>query len=166
MARLFDMDFNDVALYSRDFSGEAYGPDSRQFKLKIDDPELVQQLLNDGVNLWEAKKQNDIDPSDWYMTVKVSYKFGCPDVALVTPDGTPIMLYEHSIGDLDSAFIKKADLHVHGSSWERRGNSGVTVYLDTLVAFLMTDEEREEIKSNLRNRSNPIRDKYKDMFGE
>ena len=87
MARVFDMDFENVRIVSRDFGGETFGPDQRQFKVVIEDPEFIQKLIDDGVKIWCPEKQSPDDPPVGYMTVKVSYRFGAPKIALLTPEG-------------------------------------------------------------------------------
>ena len=92
MARVFDLDFENVRIVSRDFAGETYGPDQRQFKVVIEDPELIQNLINDGVKIWCPERQSPDDPVVGYMTVKVSYRFGSPKIALLTPEGNAHIL--------------------------------------------------------------------------
>lgn len=166
MARVFDMDFADVRLVSRDFAGNKFGPDNRQFAIEIEDHDLAQKLINDGVSFWRQESKNEDEGPKMYMNVKVSYRFGSPDIAMITPDGNAVVLTESTVHELDSAWIKGAELHVHGSTYERGARSGVTVYLDTLIVHLMSQEEQDEIRAENQFRGNPIRDKYKNIFGE
>lgn len=166
MARVFDLDFKDAKICNRDFAGEKWGPDQRQFQIDISgDPQLVEKLSKDGVRLWQPESQNDIDPPKTYMTVKVDYRFGTVPIAMITPEGSAIKLTAQNVGELDSAWIESSEMHVHGSSYENRGRSGVSVYLDTLVVHLMSKEEVDKRRSSDAARMNPVLEKYKDLFG-
>ena len=168
MARVFDLDFEGVRIVSRDFAGANYGPDQRQFKVVVEDPEIIMNLQRDGVNIWCPEPQNPDDPPVGYLTVKVSYRFQpYPKIALITPEGNAQLFSENNVHELDKAWIKDVELHIHGSSWERpNGAKGVSVYLDTFVGHLISKEEREELMGESQYRSDPIRNKYRNLFGE
>lgn len=164
MARVFDLDFSGARLLSRDFAGQKFGPDQRQFRIEIEDQQLVEKLIKDGVNLWQPDRVDSDEPIRSYMNVKVSYRFGAPDIAMVTPEGNAIVLTEKTVDELDTAWIKNTEMHVHGSTYERMGRTGVTVYLDTLVVWLMSNAEREEIVAENQSRSNPVKDRFRKLF--
>ena len=168
MARVFDLDFENVRIVSRDFAGENYGPDQRQFKVVIEDPEIINNLRNDGVNVWCPERQNPDDPPVGYLTVKVSFRFlPHPKIALVTPEGNFQVFNESNVREIDKAWINGVELHVHGSTWERpNGQKGVSVYLDTFVGHLISKEERDELMGESQYRNDPIRNKYKELFGD
>lgn len=167
MARLFDLDFNGVRVVSRDFEGAMYGPDQRQFKVVIDDVGLIEKLKSDGAPVWCPEKRDADDLPVGYLTVKVSYRFGAPKIALITPEGNAFMFDEKNVHELDKAWIRDVELHVHGSSWERpNGQKGVTVYLDTFVGHLISKEERDELMAEGQFKNDPIRSKYRNIFGE
>lgn len=168
MARVFDLDFENVRIVSRDFAGANYGPDQRQFKVVVEDPELIENLRRDNVNIWCPEPQNPDDPVVGYLTVKVSYRFlPHPKIMLLTPEGNAQLFNENNVHEIDKAWIKDVELHIHGSSWERpNGQKGVSVYLDTFVGHLISKEERDEIMGESQYRNDPIRNKYRNLFGE
>ena len=168
MARVFDLDLEGVRVVSRDFAGANYGPDQRQFKVVIEDPNLIENFKRDGINIWCPEPQNPDDPRVGYLTVKVSYRFmPGPKILLLTPEGNAQKFSENNVHELDKAWIKDVELHIHGSSWERsNGQKGVSVYLDTFVGHLISKEERENIMGEAQYRNDPIREKYRNLFGD
>lgn len=166
MARVFDLDLVDAKICNRDFGGEKWGPDQRQFQIDIsNDPKLVEDLIKDGVRLWQPESNNEVDPPRAYLTVKVDYRFGQVPIAMIAPDGSARKLTSRDVEELNSAWIKHSEMHIHGSSYEGRGRSGVSVYLDTLVVHLMSKEEVEERRSSDAARMNSVLEKYRGIFG-
>lgn len=166
MAKIGEMDFYGARITNRDFGGEKFGPDARQFSVEIVDPELQQKLAQDGVKLGYSRFTVDDEPPKAYMNVRVDFRYNDVDIIMITPDGHGIKLDERNVDELNRAWIKNADLHVSLNSYERAGRKGVTVYCKTLVVELMSTEEREAIMEERGTPSNPIRDKYRNFFGE
>ena len=167
MARLFDIDFSGARVVNRDFEGAMFGPDQRQFKVVIEDQDVLQNLIKQGAPIWCPDRRDEDDLPVGYLAVKVSYRYGAPMIALITPEGKAFKFDEKNVHELDKAWIKDVEMHVHGSSWERpNGQKGVTVYLDTFVAHLISKEERDELMADNQYRNDPIRNKYKNIFGE
>ena len=164
MAKIGELDFFGVKLFNRDFGGEKFGPESRQFSVEIDDPELAQKLTNDGVKLWYSNYVVDNEPPKAYMNVKVDFRYGDCDIIMITSEGNTTTLNAATVSTLDKAWIKNADLHVLLNAYERPNRKGVTVYCKTLVVELMSKEEREQIMAERGPRSNPVMDKYKNYF--
>lgn len=166
MARVFDLDFSNVRVVNRDLEGATFGPDQRQFKVVIEDPELLQNLIRDGAPIWCPEKRDPDDLPVGYLTVKVSYRFGAPKIALVTPEGNAFVYDEKNVHELDKAWIKDVEMHVHGSTWERpNGQKGVSVYLDTFVGHLISKEERDALMADGQFNNDPVRSKYRNIFG-
>jgi len=166
MARIFDLDLSGVRVVNRDFEGAMYGPDQRQFKVIIEDQDLLQNLLKDGAPVWCPDKRDPDDMPVGYLTVKVSYRFGAPKIALVTHDGNAFVFDEKNVHEIDKAWIKDVEMHIHGSTWERpNGQKGVSVYLDTFVGHLISKEEREKLMEEGTYNNDPVRNKYKNIFG-
>ncbi len=69
MARVFDLDFSGARLLSRDFGGQKFGPDQRQFKVAIDDPGLIAKLKSDGAPIWCPEKRDEDDLPSGYLSV-------------------------------------------------------------------------------------------------
>lgn len=166
MAKVFDLDFENVRVTNRDFAGKTFGPDQRQFRVVVEDPELIERLKRDGAKIKVYEREDSDDPVVGYLTVKVSFNFGGPKIALITPEGNSRIFDESTVAELDNAWIENVDIHVHGSSWERPTGRGVTTYLDTFVGHLMSKEAIEERRKESQYRSDPIRDKYRGIFGD
>ena len=165
MAKIGEMDFYGAKILNRDFGGEKFGPDARQFSIEIEDPEMQQRLANDGVRLWHSNYVVDDEPPKVYMNVRVDFRFNDVDIAMITPEGNAIRLDERSVHELDKAWIKNSEMHVVLNSYKRPGREGVTAYCKTLVVWLMSKDERETIMEERGTPSNPIKEKYKDIFG-
>ena len=163
MARIGELDLKGARICSRDFAGEKFGPQARQFSVEIDDPETQERLTKDGVNLRFYPSSIEGEPPRAYMNVRVDFRYGDVDIAAIDSDGTAFVFNEGNVSELDRAWIKDSELHILLNSYERPGRKGVTAYCKTLVVWLMSPEEQEEVRAD-RPVGNPVRDKYKDIF--
>lgn len=173
MAYVGEMELDNVVIKSRDFEGERhyqnFGTYQRSFSIEISDPELQEQLEGLGLRLSTKKTKNSYDEPDIkYLTVKVDYRFnngGENDVQviMISPEGNGIVLDEEDLGELQSAWIKTAELHVKFKSYEKGYNKGVSAYCQCLVVHLMGEEEKQEIMEKSRNKPSPLYEKYKNM---
>lgn len=163
MAKIGEFDLKGARIVNRDFAGEKFGPQSRQFSVVIEDPELQDRLARDGVKLWFSQSDND-EPPRAYLTVRVDFRYNDLDIAAISPDGNAFVFNERNVSELDKAWIKDSEMHISLNSYERPGRSGVTAYCKTLVVWLMSKEEQEAIMEERGTPSNPVRDKFKDIF--
>ena len=164
MARVGEIDLKGARIINRDFAGSKFGPQSRQFSVAIDDPEVQEKLERDGVKLWRSPYTVDDEPPKAYLNVRVDFRYNDVDVAGINPDGSAFVFDEGNIAELDKAWIKDSEMHILLNSYDRPGRSGVTAYCKTLVVWFMSAEEREAIMEE-RPSNNPVKDKYKDIFG-
>lgn len=166
MAKIGELDFYGVSILNRDFGGEKFGPESRQFSIEIVDPELAQKLTNEGVRLWQSNYVVNDEPPRVYMNIRVDFRYGDCDIIMITPEGNAVKLGPNNVQELNKAWIKNADLHVSLNSYERPGRKGITAYCKTLVVTLMSKTEREEVMAERGPVNNPIREKYSKYFGD
>lgn len=163
MARVGELDIKGARILNRDFAGEKFGPQARQFSIEITDPEMQEDLTKDGLNLRLYPSNVDGEPPRAYLNVRVDFRYGDVDIAAIDSDGTTFVFNENNVQELDRAWIKDSEMHILLNSYERPGRKGVTAYCKTLIVWLMSPEEQEQVRSE-RPAGNPVRDKYKDIF--
>lgn len=134
-------------LIFRNFEGreEKYNrKGDRNFGLIIEDPEVAQQLAEDGWNIKKLTPKNNDDYDDtpeviYWISVTVRFDNVPPKVMLVTRR-KKIRLNEDSINTVDYANIAKVDLTVTPYDWEVNGKSGTKAYLQTMYVTINEDE--------------------------
>ena len=134
-------------LICRNFEGreEKYNRKvDRNFGLIIEDPEVAQQLAEDGWNIKELTPKNNDDYDDtpeviYWLPVTVRFDNVPPKVMLVTRR-KKTRLNEENINTVDYANIAKVDLTVTPYDWEVNGKSGTKAYLQTMYVTINEDE--------------------------
>ena len=134
-------------LIFRNFEGreEKYNrKGDRNFGLIIEDPEVAQQLAEDGWNIKELTPKNNDDYDDtpeviYWLPVTVRFDNVPPKVMLVTRR-KKTKLNEENINTVDYANIAKVDLTVTPYDWEVNGKSGTKAYLQTAYITINEDE--------------------------
>lgn len=166
MARVGELDIKGAKIIRRDFEGKRFGPQARQFLTEIIDPQMQEDLTKDGVALLIYPSEIDGEPPRAYLKVRVDFRYNDVDIAAIDSDGTTFVFNENNVQELDRAWIKDSEMHILLNSYERPGRKGVTAYCKTLVVWLMSPEEQEQERAERSDRpaSNPVRDKYKDIF--
>ena len=112
----------------------------RNFCVRIDDEEMVNNLRADG---WNVRQLPPRDPNEqplYYLQVKVSYAVVPPKVYMIAGKGKKVLLDEESIDTLDFAEIRSADLIISPYHWEVNGKRGVKAYLKTMYVVIEQDE--------------------------
>lgn len=100
---------------------------------------LVDDLERDGWNVKYRKNQDgEFDPERPYLGVKVSYKFRAPAIWLIA-GGRKQLLNEETVGTLDNITIKTADVVIHPSVYDVRGQKGISAYVKEL--YVVMDDE-------------------------
>lgn len=134
-------------LIFRNFEGreEKYNrKGDRNFGLIIEDPEVAQQLAEDGWNIKELTPKNNDDYDDtpeviYWLSVTVRFDNIPPKVMLVTRR-KKTRLNEENINTVDYANIAKVDLTVTPYDWEVNGKTGTKAYLQTMYVTINEDE--------------------------
>lgn len=144
---LSNIAIEDAKLFFRNFSGSPsrYNTEGRrEFSVAIP-LNLVADLEADGWNVKYGKdKDRNPDPERPYLTVKVRYDFKPPSVWMIT-GGKKVLLSEETVGSLDGATIKSADIVISPSVYDYRGQKGVAAYLRE--AYITLDDETASFAS-------------------
>jgi len=104
-------------------------------------PDVAEAMLLDGWNVKALKPREGDEPEDlaFYIPVAVSFKIRPPRIVLIT-DNSRTQLDEASVGTLDWADIRTADLIARGSEWAVGGKTGSKAYLQSLFVTIEEDE--------------------------
>lgn len=106
---------------------------------------LVEDLEKDGWNVkYRKNADGEFDPERPYLGVKVSYKFRAPAIWLIA-GGRKQLMTEDTVGTLDSITIKTADVVIHPSVYEVRGQQGISAYVKEL--YVVMDDETASFAS-------------------
>ena len=106
-------------IYQTNLSGEwrkedRYPSNARTCNIIIPDPELVQEMIDDGFNVRQTKPnegyEEDFVP-EYFIKATLKYKSeggaGNPNVSIVGEDGYSDELDEYSVGQIDHMRLKK-----------------------------------------------------------
>ena len=128
------LQIDDARIIFKNFSGEESKfnrAGDRNFAVRINDPDVVDQLTADGWNVTvKPPKEEGDDP---YMYIKVKIKFNDRGPKVFLKSGKHVRrLSEQNVGLLDSIDILRVDLDLRAYDWEVNGKTGRTAYLDSI----------------------------------
>ena len=99
----------------------------RSFCVAIPDPDMAQQMRNEGWNVRVLAPRNEDEMPLDYMQVKVAFGNVPPKIIMIA-NGVQTPLDELDVGQLDTAEIQSVDLVIRPYNWNVRGDTGVTAY--------------------------------------
>lgn len=133
--------FEDADIMFRNFKGEEgqYNREGdRNFVVLINDPKVVEALLDDGWNVKFLKPQDDDGEEQAYMQVSVNFKGRPPMIYMISSKGKE-QLSEDIVELLDYVDIRTVDMILNPYPWNVNGKSGVKAYLEKL--FVTVEED-------------------------
>lgn len=143
-----DLMIEDAKLLFTNFAGSPtrYNSEGGKREFSVALPlNLVEDLEKDGWNVkYRKNADGEFDPERPYLSVKVSYKFRAPAIWLIT-GGRKQLMTEDTVGTLDNITIKTADVVIHPSVYDIRGQQGISAYVKEL--YVTMDDESASFAS-------------------
>ncbi len=131
----------DAQIIFRNFAGakSQYNREGkRTFNVIIDDPDVANNLIDDGWNIKQLKPRDDDEMPKYRLEVTVTFNNFPPNVFMVT-NNNKTKLDADAIEALDYAELKTVDLVIRPYHWNVNGKQGVKAYLKT--GYFVVDEE-------------------------
>lgn len=135
----------DANIFWRNFSGQESQWNSRgerNFCVELTD-DVAEQMAKDEWNVKYTKPRDEGDEPTPFIQVAVRFDIRPPRVVLLT-DNSRTQLDEASVGVLDWADIRTADLIARSRYWNFGGKEGYKAYLQSL--FVTIEEDALERK--------------------
>lgn len=136
-------------IFRKNLHGEKreYNPDGkRTFYLALD-PELADQLHDDGWNVLQVPARDEGEPPLNYIVVEARYNNEYqklnPKIYIVT-DRKKTLLDESNVGILDTVRIKHVDIRVNPYHWRVGSKTGVKAYVDKM--YVEIEEDPMDVK--------------------
>lgn len=143
-----DLMIEDAKLLFTNFAGSPtrYNSEGGKREFSVALPlNLVEDLEKDGWNVkYRKNADGEFDPERPYLGVKVSYKFRAPAIWLIA-GGRKQLMTEDTVGTLDNITIKTADVVIHPSVYDVRGQQGISAYVKEL--YVVMDDESASFTS-------------------
>ena len=133
--------FEDADIIFRNFKGEEgqYNREGdRNFAVLINDPKVVEALLDDGWNVKFLKPQDDDGEEQAYLQVSVNFKGRPPMIYMISSKGKE-QLSEDIVELLDYVDIRTVDMILNPYNWNVNGKTGVKAYLEKLFVTIEED---------------------------
>lgn len=135
----------DVRIIYRNLQGrktEYNDEGNRNFAVVLP-PEIAATLLELGWNVKHPKpREGDegVEIGDPFLPVEVGYKIRPPKIVMISSNSKKkTLLGQDQVEVLDWVDIVTVDLTVRGRPWERRGESGIKAWLQTMYITIEED---------------------------
>jgi hypothetical protein len=125
----------------RNFTGKGgpFNPEGDRNFCVLLEPEHAEFLAAEGWNVKTLDPREEGAAPQPYIQVRVNFDQRPPRVVMLT-ESSRTALNSGTVGSLDWADIKKADLICRGYEWEVQGKTGVKAYLKSLFVTIEEDE--------------------------
>jgi hypothetical protein len=137
-----DVTLENVGIIYKNFMGEKgmYNEEGeRSFNIVINDPNMAEDMLNDGLNLKPFLDEDD-NVTGHHMKVKINYKGRPPRIYRVTDGGLrQVPLDVRTVGSLDSVTIEKADITLGTWVWRPSPLPNISVYCNVMYVHVIED---------------------------
>lgn len=142
-------------IFRKNFRGEKreYNPDGkRNFYLKLN-PDLADQLHDDGWNVQQAPARDEEEPPLNYLPVEVRFNNQNPNLnpeIYIVTERKKTKLDESNVAILDTVRIKNVNIRVNPYNWKVGSKSGVKAFVDKM--YVEIEEDPMDIKyANIPN---------------
>ncbi len=152
-----DIEVEHAKIALKNFSGNRFNPGGeRSFRFVIEDPEMADQLAQDG---WNVKiKASDEGEPYMYLPVALGYKVeGRKSKVYMDENGRRTELKEDSVHLLDDVFIENANLLIHPgySIDDITGKVHIKAWLGIMYAFV-SSRDRDPWADNYVDEERPF----------
>ena len=133
------VNIENAVIFWRNFSGKESKfnrAGDRNFEVYIDDPEVAEQMKEDGWNIKIQQPKGEGDAPRYHLPVCVSYRYYEPEIYKGTDKHRMVKLDEASVKSLDQDDIVSTDIVIRGSHWEMNGKEGIKAYLRAMYVII------------------------------
>lgn len=133
---LSHLEIDDARITYKNFEGRPTDYNKagdRNFALVIDDPEVAEELRDEGWNVKIKEARTPDEEPFMYLPVKIGFNEYGPNIYLYSGNHKRVLGPE-TIGCLDRARLTRVDLDIRPYDWSRPGASGRSAWLRGLRA--------------------------------
>ena len=142
-------------IFATNFSGDPkrdrFGDSRRKANIIIPSAQQAKDLTKAGFKVRETRPPEDADANwvpEYYILAQVKYRKTNgeavkypPNVYLVTPGNTPVLLNEETVNCLDQIRVKNVNVILNPHEYEGANGSGLSLYVRTMYVEQDTDDD-------------------------